>query len=161
MIRRCAKMKTTSSGRAVGGYAVQLAKHAADRLRDYGADRIIDYIDYTATPIDVKGQIFDVVLNLVGTSPEETAALVGVVADGGFHVGTMTSGTADPARGVRTQRMFVRSDATQLADLVGRVDAGNLQIDIADRRPLPAHRRGRRARCDRLLGKTILVPADQ
>jgi len=72
------------------------------RLRDYGADRIIDYIDYidyTATPIDVKGQPFDVVLNLVGTSPEETAALVGVVADGGFHVGTMTSGTADPAPG--------------------------------------------------------------
>jgi hypothetical protein len=32
--------------------------------------------------------------------------------------------------------MFVRSDATQLADLVGRVDAGHLQIDIADRRPL-------------------------
>ncbi len=51
-------------------------------------------------------------------------------------VTTEPTGSSTPTRGVRTQRMFVRSDATQLADLVGRVDAGHLQIDIADRRPL-------------------------
>ena len=162
------------AGGAVGGYAVQLAKEAGaivtatasarsvDRLRGYGADRIIGYIDYTATPISVDGQPFDVVLNLVSTTPEETEALVGVVADGGFHVGTMTSGTEDPARGVRAQRVFVRSDAALLAGLVNRVDAGQLRIDIADRRPLTeAAAVHDAADAGRLPGKTILFPADR
>lgn len=160
------------AGGAVGGYAVQLAKRAgavvtatasarsADRLRRYGADRIIDYIDYASTPITVEGAPFDVVLNLVSTTPEQTAAVVGLVADGGFHVGTMTSGQEDPARRVRTQRVFVRSDAAQLAGLVGRVDAGQLQIDVAARRPLSevaaVHDD---SDANRLPGKTILIPS--
>jgi NADPH:quinone reductase-like Zn-dependent oxidoreductase len=159
------------AGGAVGGYAVQLAKQAgaivtatasarsADRLRRYGADRIIDYIDYASTPIAVAGAPFDVVLNLVSTSPEQTAALVGVVAACGFHVGTMVSGEEDSQRRVRTQRVFVRSDAAQLAELVGLVDAGALTIDVADRRPLrevaAVHDD---SDANRLAGKTILVP---
>jgi NADPH:quinone reductase-like Zn-dependent oxidoreductase len=162
------------AGGAVGGYAVQLAKQAgavvtatasarsADRLRDYGADRIVDYVDYTRTPVAVAGQPFDVVLNLVSTSAAETDALVGVVADGGFHVGTMTSGTEDSGRGVHTQRVFVRSDAAQLTELVDRVDAGNLRIDVADRRPLSeAAAVHDAADAGRLPGKTILFPADR
>lgn len=102
------------AGGAVGGYAVQLAKQAGavvtatasarsvDRLRRYGADRIIDYIDYADIPLAVDGAPFDVVVNLVSTTPEQTAALVGLVADGGFHVGTMVSGQEDPERRVRT-----------------------------------------------------------
>jgi NADPH:quinone reductase-like Zn-dependent oxidoreductase len=162
------------AGGAVGGYAVQLAKHAgaivtatasersAERLRGYGADRIVGHLDYTATPIAVAGQPFDVVLNLVSTSAEETEALVGLVADGGFHVGTMTSGNEDPTRKVRTQRVFVRSDAAQLAGLVRRVDTGELRIDVADRRPLTDAAAVHDASdAGRLPGKTILVPADQ
>lgn len=160
------------AGGAVGGYAVQLAKKAgaivtatasarsADRLRAYGADRIIGYIDYTQTPIAVGP--FDVVLNLVSTTPEETEALVDVVADGGCYVGTMTSGTEHPDRNVRAQRIFVRSDAGQLADLVSRVDAGQLHIDVAERRPLnqaPAVHEA--SDTGRLPGKTILFPADR
>jgi NADPH:quinone reductase-like Zn-dependent oxidoreductase len=158
---------------AVGGFAIQLAKQAgavvsatakprdADRLREYGAEVIVDYVDYTHSPIDVDGAPFDVVLNLVSTSPEQTEALIGVVADGGFHVGTMTSGRDHPERQVRTRRVFVRSDAAQLAGLVSRVDAGELRIDVADRRPLA---QGAAVHDDydagRLHGKTILVPAD-
>jgi NADPH:quinone reductase-like Zn-dependent oxidoreductase len=162
------------AGGAVGGYAVQLAKQAgaivtatasarsADRLRGYGADRIIDHIDYSRTPIADAREPFDVVLNLVSTTPEETDALVGVVADGGFHVGTMTSGTEDPVRGVRTQRVFVRSDAAQLADLASRVDTGELRIDVADRRPLTeAAAVHDAADAGRLPGKTILFPSDR
>ena len=129
------------------------------RLRGYGADRIIDYIDYTRTPITVAGQPFDVVLNLVSTTPAETDALVGVVADGGFQVGTMTAGTEDVGRGVRTQRVFVRSDAARLADLVNRVDSGELQIDVVDRRPLSeAAAVHDAADSGELPGKTILLP---
>ncbi|WP_431231396.1 NADP-dependent oxidoreductase [Mycolicibacterium psychrotolerans] len=159
------------AGGAVGGYAVQLAKQAgadvtattkaaaAERLRGYGADHLIDYLDYTATPV-AEGAPFDVVLNLIGTTAEETEALAGLVADGGYYVGTMTSGPQTPQRGLRSQRVFVRSDATQLAELVGRVDAGRLTIDVADRRPL-AEIAAVHADADagRLPGKTILTPA--
>jgi NADPH:quinone reductase-like Zn-dependent oxidoreductase len=112
--------------------------------------------------VAVEGAPFDVVLNLVSTSPEDTEALIGVVADGGFHVGTMTAGPEAPERRIRTQRVFVRSDAAQLADLVSRVDAGRLRIEVADRRPL-AHAAAVHDDSDagRLHGKTILVPADE
>lgn len=159
---------------AVGGYAIQLAKNAgavvtatakardAERLRSLGADRIVDYIDYTHSPIDVKGAPFDVVLNLVSTTDEQTEALIGVVADGGFHVGTMVFGPQNPGRQVRTQRVFVRSDAAQLAELVSRVDDGQLRIEVADRRPLDqAAAVHNDSDAGRLHGKTILLPFEQ
>jgi NADPH:quinone reductase-like Zn-dependent oxidoreductase len=159
------------AGGAVGGYAVQLAKRAGatvtatasarshDRVRCYGADRIVDY---TATAVlqAVAGQQFDVVLNLVATSPEETAQLVGLVADGGAFVSTTTPGPEDAGRGVRTVRVFVRSDAAQLAELVARIDAGDLKIEVAARLPLTelaaVHDQ---AAAGRLSGKTVLTPA--
>jgi NADPH:quinone reductase-like Zn-dependent oxidoreductase len=159
------------AGGAVGGYAVQLAKQAGAtviatasarstcRLRSYGADRIVDY---TATPLlqAVAGQRFDVVLNLVPASPQETSALVGLAAEGGSFVSTTTPAPEDAGRRVRTVRVFVRSDAAQLAGLVARVDAGDLKIDVAGRRPLadlPAVHD--EAATGRLAGKTVLIPA--
>ena len=157
------------AGGAVGGYAVQLASQAgaavtatasassAGRVRAYGADQVIDY---TATPLPqaVAGQRFDVVLNLVRTSPEETAALADLTADGGAFV--ITTGPApDPGRGVRAVQMTARSDAAQLGALVARVDAGDLRIDVAQRRPLgdlaAVHDQ---AAAGELPGKTILIP---
>ncbi|MGW8653245.1 zinc-binding dehydrogenase, partial [Nocardia salmonicida] len=106
-----------------------------------------------------SGQRFDVVVNLVATSPEETAALVDLVADGGIFVSTTTPGEPDPERGVRAERVFARSDATQLAGLVALVDAGDLRIDVAARRPLSelaaVHAE---AVTGQLPGKTILLP---
>jgi NADPH:quinone reductase-like Zn-dependent oxidoreductase len=103
-----------------------------DRIRSYGTDQIVDY---TATPVPqaVAGQRFDVVLNLAPTSPEETAQLVGLVADGGAFVTTVIPGPEDAGRGVRTVEVFARSDPSQLAELVARVDAGVLQIEVAER----------------------------
>ena len=159
------------AGGAVGGYSVQLAKQAGatvtatasarslDRIRSYRADRIVDY---TATPVlqAVAGQRFDLVLNLAPTSPEETAQLVGLVADGGAFVSTTTPGPEDAGRRVRSVRVFVRSDASQLAELVARVDAGVLEIEVAERRPLAdlaaVHDQ---ATAGRLAGKTVLTPA--
>ncbi|MHC9296634.1 NADP-dependent oxidoreductase [Mycobacterium sp. LTG2003] len=155
------------AGGAVGGYAVQLAKQAgavvtatagarsAERVEAYGADRIIGHLDYSAFPVD--GAPFDVVLNLVSTTPEETAALVGLVKDGGVLVSTTTPAPED--RKVRTVRVFARSDAEQLGGLVWRVDAGQLRIHVADRRPL-AEAAAVHAEADagRLAGKTILTP---
>jgi len=158
---------------AVGGYAIQLAKEAgavvtatarardAERLRGLGADRIVDYIDYTRSPLAVQGGPFDVVLNLVSTTEEQTDALIGVVSDGGFHVGTMVFGPQNPGRGVRTQRVFVRSDAAQLAGLVSRVDDGRLRIEVARRLPLEqAATVHEDSDAGRLRGKTILVASE-
>lgn len=159
---------------AVGGYAVQLAKQAgavvtatarerdADRLRGLGADLIVDYLDYTRSPIEVDGGPFDVVLNLISTTDEQTDVLLGVVADGGVHVGTMVFGPENPPRGIRTQRVFVRSDAAQLAELVRRVDDGTLRIEIAERRPLEEVAAVHDAADNgRLHGKTLFLPAER
>ncbi|MFF8764672.1 NADP-dependent oxidoreductase [Nocardiopsis dassonvillei] len=134
------------AGGAVGGYAVQLARRAgavvtatasarsADRVRRYGAARVIDY---TASPVtESAGERYDAVLNLVITSPEETAALVGLVADGGVLVSATTPAEPDTARGVRTVRVSARSDADQLAELVALVDAGELHVHVGARVPL-------------------------
>ncbi|MDG4663060.1 NADP-dependent oxidoreductase [Mycobacterium sp. 236(2023)] len=159
------------AGGAVGGYATQLAKsvgaevtatakaETAQHLHDFGADHIIGYLDYTATPFEIGGAPFDVVLNLVSTTAAETEALASVVVAGGHYVGTMTSGPERPQRGLRAQRVFVRSDAAQLADLAGRVDSGELRIDVADRRPLAQAAAVHEAYdTGRLPGKTLLIP---
>jgi NADPH:quinone reductase-like Zn-dependent oxidoreductase len=158
------------AGGAVGGYAVQLARQAdatvtatasarsAGRIRSRGADRIIDY---TAAPLPqaVAGQQFDVVLNLVRTGPEETARLAWLAADGGAFVSTTFPDLDDAGRGVRVVKVFARGDAAQLAGLVARVDAGDLKVDVAKRRPLTdlaaVHDE---AVAGRLPGKTILIP---
>ena len=117
------------AGGAVGGYAVQLATQAGaivtatasarslDRIRSYGVERLVDY---TAAP-DCTGAGRAAVRrgaapgahqrDLTPTSPEEIAQLVDLVADGGAFVSTTTPGPEDAGRGVRTVRIFVRSDA--------------------------------------------------
>jgi hypothetical protein len=75
------------------------------------------------------------------------------------HEGTTAPGPEDAGRGVRTARVFARSDAAQLGELVVRVDAGELKIDVAQRRPLTdlaaVHDQ---AAAGQLPGKTILTP---
>jgi NADPH:quinone reductase-like Zn-dependent oxidoreductase len=158
------------AGGAVGRYAVQLAKQAGaivtatasarstGRIRSYGADQVIDY---TAAPLPraVAGQQFDAVLNLVRTGQEETVRLAGLAADGGAFVSTTFPDLDDAGRGVRVVSVFSRSDAAQLAELVRRVDAGDLRIDVAAQRPLTeladVHDE---AVAGTLPGKTVLIP---
>ncbi|WP_331729533.1 NADP-dependent oxidoreductase (plasmid) [Streptomyces sp. NBC_01003] len=158
------------AGGAVGGYAVQLAAQAGasvtatagagsrDRVRSYGAERIIDY---TATPLQeaVAGEQFDVVLNLVFLSPAELTQLVDLVVDGGAFANTVPPGLAHTERGVRNLQVFGRSDAGQLAELVARVDAGDLKIHVAQRRPLTELRAvHEELAAQKLPGKTVLIP---
>jgi NADPH:quinone reductase-like Zn-dependent oxidoreductase len=164
------RLLINGAGGAVGGYAVQLAGQAGaivtataspgstGRVRGYGADQIIDH---TASPAAqaLAGQRFDVVLNLVRTDPEETGRLAGLVADGGVFVGTATFDFEYSERGVRTVAVFMHGDAPQLTELVARVDAGTLQVDVAARRPLTdlaaVHDE---AISGQLPGKTVLIP---
>ena len=157
------------AGGAVGSLAVQLAVDAgahvtaaddpqhADRLKSYGAERVVGYLDLAAGPDPVGGP-FQVVLNLVRVTPDQAAQLSPFVADGGVAVSTAGAIPEDPARSVRAANLWIHSDAAQLSQLVEKVDAGQLRLHIVDRRPLvelsAVHED---AGAGRLSGKTVLV----
>ncbi|MFG3339143.1 NADP-dependent oxidoreductase [Glycomyces sp. NPDC048151] len=158
------------AGGGVGGYAVQLANRAGasvtatasprstERVRSYGPDRIIDHTERAVTEA-LAGERFDKVLQLVRSTPEETAALAALTADGGVFASATTPGPQDLGRGVRMEQVYVRSDAKRLTDLVTLVDAGELRIDVAERLPLDALAAVHdRAFAGGLLGKTVLIP---
>ncbi|GAB7045519.1 NADP-dependent oxidoreductase [Catenuloplanes indicus] len=158
------------AGGAVGGYAVQLAKEAgahviatagprsAERVRADGADEIVDH-----TTTDVTAAVtepVDLVLNLAPVAPEQLAALVPLIRDGGTLVNTTVwmPAPSDEARGVHGVDLFVRSDADQLADLAARVGTGELRVHVAQRvalADLPALHA--RAGAGDLPGKTVVV----
>jgi NADPH:quinone reductase-like Zn-dependent oxidoreductase len=136
------------AGGAVGGYAIQLAKHAgahvlatasprsSARVKTAGADEVIDH---TTTQVSAATtEPVDVVLNLAPVDPAQLAALVTLVRPGGVVVNTTVWMPApnDEERGVRGIDLFVRSDAAQLSELVALVDGGQLHVDIAQRVPL-------------------------
>ena len=157
------------AGGAVGGYAVQLATNAgarvtatasprsAERVRSYGPQSLIDH---TQNAVTDTAERFDVVVNLVPTTEEESAALTSLIVDGGIVVSATSQVPGDPDRGVRAVRMASRSDAEQLAQLVAQVDAGELRIVLAARRPL-SELAAVHAEADegRLAGKTVVYPA--
>ena len=153
---------------AVGLYAVQLAKAVgahviatgSDRSRDLllarGADEVLDH---TAGDVATQlGEPVDVLLNLAPVTPEQLAALADRVADGGVVVNTTVwmPAPSDEARGVRGIDLYVRSDAGQLAELVARVDRGELVVDVAERVSLPrlaeVHAR------EVVTGKVVVLP---
>ena len=157
------------AGGAVGSLVVQLAADAgaqvtavdapqhADRLRGYGADRVVGPLDLAAGPAAVGGP-FHVVVNHVRATPEDLARLTDYVADGGIAASSAGSIPEDPARAVRSASLWVRSDAAQLAELVARVDAGRLRIHVADRRPVAELAAVHEAAgAGRLSGKTVLI----
>ena len=169
-LRENQSILVNGAGGAVGGYAVQLARQAgatvtatagarsAGRVRAYGADEVIDY-SASALPQAADGRKFDVVLSLVRTSPAETALMADLTAEGGVFARTTFPDLGDPGRGVRVAAVSVRGDAAALAGLVARVDAGELRVDVAQRRPLSdialVHDE---AVTGRLAGKTVLIP---
>jgi NADPH:quinone reductase-like Zn-dependent oxidoreductase len=136
------------AGGPVGGYAVQLAARAgahviataSPRSREgvlaSGAAEVVDHT--TTSLLHAVTEPVDVLLNLAPLDPDEFARLVVLVADGGVVVSTTAwmPAPSDERRGVRGVVVFVRSDAAQLAELVSRVDRGDLRIDIARRVPL-------------------------
>jgi NADPH:quinone reductase-like Zn-dependent oxidoreductase len=160
------------AGGAVGGYAVQLAKAAGahvlatasprtiEQVTTAGADEIVDHTTTHVTAAVTEP--VDVLLNFAPIEPAQFAALVPLVRSGGVVVSTTVwmPTPGDEARGVRAIDVYVRSDADQLAELVARVDRGELRVDVAERVPLAelasVHAR---AATGTLAGKVIVVPA--
>jgi NADPH:quinone reductase-like Zn-dependent oxidoreductase len=167
------RLMVNGASGAVGGYAVQLARAAgahviatgsarsSEQLRARGADEVVDH---TATEVSsAVTEPVDVLLNLAPITPEQFTTLAALVRDGGVVVNTTVwmPAPSDEARGVRGIDLYVRSDAGQLAELVARVDRGELVVDVADRVALPdlasVHAR---AAAGTLTGKVVIGPID-
>jgi NADPH:quinone reductase-like Zn-dependent oxidoreductase len=158
------------AGGAIGGYAVQLAREvraqviatagprSAAWVRAAGADHVIDH-----TLIAVTGAVtepVDLVLNFAPVAPQQLAAMLTLIRDGGALVNTILGSPApsDEARGVHGIDLLVRNDADQLADLVARVCTGELLLDVARRvslADLPALHA--QAGAGKLLGKVVVM----
>lgn len=133
------------AGGAVGGYAIQLAKHAGayviatasprshESVSAAGADEVIDHT--TTSVLDAVTEPVDVLLNLAPIDPDTFTALVAHVRDGGVVVATTAwmPTPSDASRGVRAAGVFVEAKTDQLTELVKRVDAGTLHVEIARR----------------------------
>ena len=163
------RVLVNGAGGGVGGYALQLAKQAGatviatasprsrDAVEALGADRIVDY---TATAVtEAISEPVEVVLNLVNAPESDLAGLTDLVSDGGVLVSTTSPVRDDPGRDVRSVRLFVRSDAGQLATIVERVDSGALRVDVSERFALSeiarVHELGE---AGKFRGKVILTP---
>lgn len=165
------RLLIVGAGGVVGKYAVQLAKRAGahviatasprsvDAVRAAGADQVIDHTD-TDLLDALDGQV-DVLLNLAPIEPEQFAADVAAVRDGGVVVSTtafmVTPG--DESRGVRAATVFVLPNRERLTELVALVDDGALTVEVTRRIPLaelPAlHAEGA---AGRIAGKVIVLP---
>jgi NADPH:quinone reductase-like Zn-dependent oxidoreductase len=165
------RLLVVGAGGVVGKYAVQLAKRAgahviatasprsADAVRAAGADKVIDH---TATDLldSLDGQV-DVLLNLAPIEPEQFAADVAAVRDGGVVVSTTAfmATPGDESRGVRAATVFVLPNRERLTELVALVDDGALTVEVTRRIPL-AELRALHAEgaAGRIAGKVIVLP---
>jgi NADPH:quinone reductase-like Zn-dependent oxidoreductase len=167
-LRAGQRILINGAGGGVGGYAVQLAKRAgahvlatasprsAERVRASGADEIIDYTEASVT--DAVDEPLDVVLNLASITPAELSELAGLVRAGGVVLSTVPAAIPEETGDVPAKAIFVRNDAAQLAELAALVDAGELQVDVAQRLPLselPAVHAS--ADAGKLSGKVVLL----
>ncbi|MBA8815263.1 NADPH:quinone reductase-like Zn-dependent oxidoreductase [Microbacterium halimionae] len=158
------------AGGVVGKYAVQLAERhgvnviatasprSIDAVRAAGATQVIDHT--TTNLLEAIDGDIDVLLNLAPLDPEQFAAYVTVVRDGGIVVSTTAflATPSDEKRGVRAATVFVRPNRDRLAELVSLIDDGALTIEATKRIPLqelPAlHAEGA---AGRVVGKVVVT----
>jgi len=133
------------AGGAVGGIAVQVAHRLGatviatasglglDRVRDYGADQVIDY---AATPFEKVVKDVDAVFDTVGGEVQQRS--FGVLKPGGVLVAiTQPPAPDEAAKHQVTASMLVTETSTGNLEKVARlVDAGEIQPCIGKLYPL-------------------------
>jgi NADPH:quinone reductase-like Zn-dependent oxidoreductase len=130
-----------------------------DAVRSAGADEIIDRTETDV--LDAVTEQLDVLLDLAPIAPEEFAALVSLVRDGGAVVSATARMPApdDVGRGVRSAVVLVLPNRDRLAQLVSLVDRGALRVEVTRRIPLaelPALHA--EAAIGRVSGKVVVLP---
>ena len=160
------------AGGTVGKYAVSLAARvgahvvatatprSSASVTAAGAEQVIDHT--TSSTLESVTEQVDVLLNLAPISPDEFAALVAVVRDGGVVVSTTAWMPApdDASRDVRSAVIYVHPDLEVLTRLAALVDAGELTVEVARRVSLAElpeiHRQ---SAAGELRGKVIATPS--
>ena len=163
------RLLVNGAGGGVGGFTIQLAKEAGaiviatasprseETVRGFGADQLIDYTTTTIAEA-VKARV-DLVVNLVAGSRDDTEALLDVIKPGGLLVSATSPGGEFPERDVTVIFFSVRSDPVQLAQIVDRIEAGNLRLDISERHPLAETRLvHEKSEAGAIRGRVLLVP---
>jgi NADPH:quinone reductase-like Zn-dependent oxidoreductase len=105
----------------------------AERIGGYGASEVLDYHDdWPALVREITGGGAPKAVN---AAPEQAAATLKTVADGG-RLATITGDPPPAERGVAVSDVYVRPDGRQLSDLAELLDRGTLSVPIASVRPL-------------------------
>ena len=129
----------------VGGFAVQLAKHAGatvigtarqentSYVHELGADQVIDY---HASRFEDIARDMDVVLDLVGGETQHRSW--SVLKRGGILVTACDQPLAERAHaaGVHALRVSVRPDGAQLSIIAQLIDAERLRVHVSEIFPL-------------------------
>ena len=156
----------TGAAGMVGGFATQLARTRgarvvaavresdADEARRLGAEMVVGTGRELETMVRGQGGV-DACLDTVGLG----AGAMVCVRDGGAFVTSVPTAVPGAARGIAPQTVQVQPDAGALAELAGRVVAGELTVRVAETLPLEAFRDAY-TQLERggLRGKIVLVP---
>ncbi|WP_238014834.1 NADP-dependent oxidoreductase [Dactylosporangium sp. AC04546] len=154
-VRPGERVLVNGAGGGIGGFAVQLARHAgaqvvatasgrsAAKVRSLGAGEVLDY---TSAPLDaLLSAPVDVLLHL---APAPVPA--GVLRPGGRLVSATTPGP---------DHFVMRNDPGQLAALVELVDTGVVSLDISDTVDFDGVAAVHRAaEAGEVRGKVLIVP---
>jgi NADPH2:quinone reductase len=156
----------------VGGFAIQLAKHAGARVlatasaanhalvRSYGADEVIDY-----TEVDFREAVraacpggVDVAYDTVGGEVQARSAEVVRRAGVLVSILAFADEAAVQALGVQTRYVFVAPNRGQLGSLAGLIEQGVVRPRLADILPLEdAAEAHRRIETGHTAGKLVLM----
>jgi NADPH:quinone reductase-like Zn-dependent oxidoreductase len=124
----------------VGHFAIQFAKargahvittvseQSVDFVRKLGADEVIDY---KKQRFENEVQDVDVVFDLIGGETQDRSW--GVLKKGGILVSTLSPPSQEKAsaHGVRGTRYTAESNASELAEIAGLIDAGTVKPAIS------------------------------
>lgn len=135
----------TGAAGAVGGYAIELAKLRGltvvavagaddqDLVTSLGADTFVP-----RSP-DLDAAVRSVLPGGVDAAIDPAALGIGAlepVRNGGRFAAVVGGATPMPLRGITVHSVYVDANASQLAELVGLVESGDLSLRVAETYPL-------------------------
>lgn len=134
----------------VGSFAVQLAAargatviatglpEDAERLKDLGAAKVVDYREDVAEQVLADGGEVDALLDLVSFDPDSFGKLAKAVRRGG-KVGSAAGGATDEAleaAGLTGQVIMAMANRETLTKLISEIERGALRVDVEETLPL-------------------------
>jgi NADPH:quinone reductase len=132
-------LAVTGAGGAVGGYAVELARHRSLNVIGVGSAQDEPFIRGLGAMF--LGRSDDTAGAIRAVAPEGVdglldAAIIGAptlaaVKDGGAFVSLMPPATPPAERGISVETVLVRSDGARLRELVTLVEQGQLTLRLA------------------------------